>query len=168
MPDIKNNQGKRKLPDSRSYHRLQMQRDMIVEKLRERGCRITKQRLTLIDIILEDDCSSCKEIFYKASRINSNIGSATVYRMVSGLEEIGAISRKNMLRVACSEDCSMEDVCTVVLDDNTTYHLSAREWNQVVQIGLRERGYLGKRKVAAITVRPCECGQEDCERPACN
>lgn len=80
MPDIKNNQGKRKLPDSRSYHRLQMQRDMIVEKLRERGCRITKQRLTLIDIILEDDCSSCKEIFYKASRINSNIGSATVYR----------------------------------------------------------------------------------------
>lgn len=122
MPDIKNNQGKRKLPDSRSYHRLQMQRDMIVEKLRERGCRITKQRLTLIDIILEDDCSSCKEIFYKASRINSNIGSATVYRMVSVLEEIGAISRKNMLRVACSEDCSMEDVCTVVLDDNTTYH----------------------------------------------
>ena len=88
--------------------------------------------------------------------------------MVSVLEEIGAISRKNMLRVACSEDCSMEDVCTVVLDDNTTYHLSAREWNQVVQIGLRERGYLGKRKVAAITVRPCECGQEDCERPACN
>lgn len=168
MPDIKNNQGKRKLPDSRSYHRLQMQRDMIVEKLRERGCRITKQRLTLIDIILEDDCSSCKEIFYKASRINSNIGSATVYRMVSVLEEIGAISRKNMLRVACSEDCSMEDVCTVVLDDNTTYHLSAREWNQVVQIGLRERGYLGKRKVAAITVRPYECGQEDCERPACN
>ena len=101
-----------------------------------------------------------EEIFYKASRINSNIGSATVYRMVSVLEEIGAISRKNMLRVACSEDCSMEDVCTVVLD--------AREWNQVVQTGLRERGYLGKRKVAAITVRPCECGQEDCERPACN
>lgn len=63
-----------------------------------------------------------EEIFYKASRINSNIGSATVYRMVSVLEEIGAISRKNMLRVACSEDCSMEDVCTVVLDDNTTYH----------------------------------------------
>ena len=40
----------------------------------------------------------------------------------------------------------MEDVCTVVLDDNTTYHLSAREWNQVVQTGLRERGYLGKKK----------------------
>ena len=58
-----------------------------------------------------------EEIFYKASRINSNIGSATVYRMVSVLEEIGAISRKNMLRVACSEDCSMEDVCTVVQYD---------------------------------------------------
>ena len=74
MPDNKNNQEKRKLPDSRSYHRTQMQRDMIVEKLKERGCRITKQRLTLLDIILENDCSSCKEIFYKASRVNSNIG----------------------------------------------------------------------------------------------
>ena len=35
MPDNKNNQEKRKLPDSRSYHRTQMQRDMIVEKLKE-------------------------------------------------------------------------------------------------------------------------------------
>lgn len=168
MPDNKNNQEKRKLPDSRSYHRTQMQRDMIVEKLKERGCRITKQRLTLLDIILENDCSSCKEIFYKASRVNSNIGSATVYRMVSVLEEIGAISRKNMLRIAYSEDCVMEDACTVVLDDDTTYHLSARKWNQVVQAGLRECGYLGNHKVSSVTVRPCECEHADCgpEAPA--
>ena len=47
----------------RSYQRTQMQRELIIQKLREQGCRITKQRLMLLDIILEEDCSCCKEIF---------------------------------------------------------------------------------------------------------
>ena len=38
-------------------------KEQIIEKLKENGCRITKQCLVLIDIILENDCSSCKEIF---------------------------------------------------------------------------------------------------------
>lgn len=78
----------------------QMQREMILEKLKEKGCRITKQRLHLIDIILENEVSSCKEIFYKALELDDKIGVATVYRMINLLEEIGAISRKNMYRVA--------------------------------------------------------------------
>ena len=65
-----------------------MQREIIIEKLRERGCRITKQRLTLLDIILKNECSSCKEIFYMASKVDERIGAATVYRMVNVLEEI--------------------------------------------------------------------------------
>lgn len=76
-------------------------KEQIVEKLKENGCRITKQRRMLIDIILENDCSSCKEIFYKASRADEKIGVATVYRMINALEEIGAISRKNMYKVEC-------------------------------------------------------------------
>ena len=56
-------------------------KEQIVEKLKENGCRITKQRRMLIDIILENDCSSCKEIFYKASRADEKIGVATVYRL---------------------------------------------------------------------------------------
>ena len=39
-------------------------KEQIIEKLKENGCRITKQRKMLIDIILENECSSCKEIFY--------------------------------------------------------------------------------------------------------
>ena len=70
-----------------------MQRDLIVQKLRERGCRITKQRLMLLDIILEGECSCCKEIIYRASKKDSQIGTATVYRMINTLEEIGAVSR---------------------------------------------------------------------------
>ena len=73
-----------------------MKKETIIQKLRERGCRITKQRLLLIDIILEQDCSSCKEIYYKASKQDSSIGSATVYRMVNTLEEIGALNRRGI------------------------------------------------------------------------
>ena len=38
-------------------------KEQIIEKLKENGCRITKQRKMLIDIILENESSSCKEIF---------------------------------------------------------------------------------------------------------
>ncbi len=80
-------------------------KEQIIEKLKENGCRITKQRKMLIDIILENECSSCKEIFYKASQEDENIGVATVYRMINALEEIGAINRKNMYKVDCAQDC---------------------------------------------------------------
>ena len=69
-------------------------KEQIIEKLKENGCRITKQRRMLIDIILENECSSCKEIFYRASRQDESIGIATVYRMVNALEEIGVVSRR--------------------------------------------------------------------------
>lgn len=93
-----------------------MQKENIIQKLKERGCRITKQRLMLLDIILEEDCSCCKEIYYKASRLDDKIGTATVYRMVNTLEEIGAISRKNMYRITCDQGCEMENACTIEFD----------------------------------------------------
>lgn len=79
--------------------RTKMQKEMIIQKLKEDGCRITKQRLMLLDVILEEDCSCCKEIYYQASRLDPGIGTATVYRMINTLERIGAISRKNMYKV---------------------------------------------------------------------
>lgn len=152
----------RKLADSRSYRRTKMQKELIITKLKERGCRITKQRLTLLDIILENECSSCKEIFYRAAKVDDSIGTATVYRMVNVLEEIGAISRKNMYKVAYSEHCEMEDACTIVLDDETSYHLSAKKWNEVIRAGLSSCGYLNGQKISAISIRPCECETAEC------
>ena len=127
-------------------------KEHIIEKLKENGCRITKQRLMLIDIILENDCSSCKEIFYKAAKCDEKIGVATVYRMINALEEIGAISRKNMYKVECSEDCEKENGCLIVLDDDTTYHLSPGNWNMVIREGLKKCGYLKGQKVTKIDV----------------
>ena len=80
----------------------QLEKDLIVRKLKEPGCRITRQRMLILDIILEGDFSCCKEIYYRAMEQDSKIGTATVYRMINTLEEIGVISRKNMYKVAVS------------------------------------------------------------------
>ena len=107
-----------------SYQTTKMQREIILTKLKEKGCRITKQRLRLIDIILQNECSSCKEIFYRALEEDDKLGVATVYRMVNLLEDIGAINRKNMYRISCSMNCNKENVCVIGLDDRTICSLS--------------------------------------------
>lgn len=145
-----------------SYHKTQMQKEMILEKLKEKGCRITRQRLNLIDIILENDCSSCKEIFYRALEQDEKMGVATVYRMVNLLEEIGAINRKNMYRVAYSENCTMENACTIELDDGTVHQLSAKMWNSVILFGLQACGYLKEQRVTSVAIKPCECEVPSC------
>ena len=78
-------------------------KDIIISRLKQQGCRITKQRLMLLDVILEEDCSSCKEIYYKASKIDPSIGSATVYRMINTLEDIGVISRRSIYEIAVDD-----------------------------------------------------------------
>lgn len=70
------------------------EKERIVQKLKDNGCRITKQRLEILDVILEKRCTSCKEIFFYASRRDDRIGIATVYRMVGALEEAGVLSRE--------------------------------------------------------------------------
>ncbi len=149
---------KKAAQEHRNYHRTQMQKEMVIQLLKKQGCRITKQRLMLLDVILEEECSCCKEIYYKASCIDSSIGAATVYRMINILEDIGAISRKNMYRIACgcSEECHVQDACTIEFDDDTVYHLSAKNWNSVIKAGLEACGYVAQ-GIRSVTVRPCEC-----------
>lgn len=139
LPKVKKNTQNTR--NDRSYHRTQMQKEIIIQKLKQRGCRITRQRLMLLDVILEEECSCCKEIYYKAAKRDDKIGSATIYRMVNMLEEIGAISRKNMYRIACGELQDKEHVCMIELDDNTVIELSPKKWNQIIKTGLDSCGY---------------------------
>ena len=145
--------------ESANYHRTRMQREIVLQKLKERGCRITKQRQMLLDVILQQECASCKEIYYKAIVLDAGIGSATVYRMVNLLEEIGAISRKNMYRISCCMDCSKENACVIELDDNSVCQLSAQNWYKVITEGLKSCGYVDGQKVTSVTVESCanEC-----------
>ena len=128
----------------------QLEKELIVRKLKEHGCRITKQRMLILDIILEGDFSCCKEIYYRASALDPKIGVATVYRMINTLESIGAISRKNMYRVACST----KGACTVELDDDTICHLSGQKLNEVIRAGLRACGEIHEQNIRTLAVLP--------------
>ena len=139
-----------------NYQRTRMQKDVVIQELKKRGCRITKQRRMLLEVILENECSCCKENKNKASRLDPGIGSATVYRMVNLLEEIGAISRRNMYKIVRNPDCKDESVCTIELDDNTVQKLSKDSFNNVVLTGLKACGYIDKQEIERMFVNSCD------------
>ena len=114
-----------------------MNREEIIQKLTARGCRITKQRLTILDIILEGDCSSCKEIHYKASKLDPGIGMATVYRMVNSLEEIGAITRKNIYLV----EATVQGRSLVALQDHLGTEFNGTEHNISIEQKKKEKDF---------------------------
>lgn len=84
-------------------------KDYLIRELKKNGCRITSQRRLLIDIILSDECSSSKEIYYQALKKDPSIGMATVYRMVKTLEVSGLIQRKNMYRINYEPFCNSDE-----------------------------------------------------------
>ncbi len=138
------------------------QREIIIQQLREAGCRITKQRLVVLDIILNGDPSCVKEIYREAIKVDKNIGTATVYRMVNTLEEIGVLNRKNMYQVDCStcdnrcpdDDCdsncpggsclACETNVVVTLDDDTKLVISRDELSKLLEAGLHATGKVDK------------------------
>ena len=63
------------------------QREQIISELKRRGKRMTDQRKIMLDVILEGRWSSCKEIYYEASKRDPG------YRMIAVLEEIGVLNR---------------------------------------------------------------------------
>ena len=130
-------------------------KDEIIEQLKENGCRITKQRKLLIDIILKDDCASCKEIYYKASKQDKRIGVATVYRMINALEEIGAISRQNLYKIECGKGCCNDGGCEIILEDDTICRLSKEKLDQIIREGIRQYGYLSTGKKVSKIIYHC-------------
>ena len=127
------------------------EKDIIISRLKEQGCRITKQRLMLLDVILEEDFSSCKEIYYKAVKKDPKIGAATVYRMVNTLEEMGAITRKNMYKIAHDEEDN--GGYTVRLNDNSSINLSEKKWSKIIESGLEACGYIKDQKITSVVGR---------------
>ncbi len=76
-----------------------MSNEQIVEALKESGMRITKQRLLVADVIADNDGASCKDICCIVRGKDSSVGTATVYRMIKVLEDIGVIERIDMIKL---------------------------------------------------------------------
>ena len=136
------------------YQRSNMQRSAIMNRLRQAGCRITKQRKIILDIILQEECTCCKEIYFLASKRDPNIGMATIYRMINLLEEIGALKRKRAYRI-CNEESPVH-ICSVKLDDDTSIRLDGEKLRQVIEKGMESFGYLHDRRVRSISMESGE------------
>ena len=136
------------------YQRSNMQRSAIMNRLRQAGCRITKQRKIILDIILQEECACCKEIYFLASKRDPNIGMATIYRMINLLEEIGALKRKRAYRI-CNEESPVH-ICSVKLDDYTSIRLDGEKLRQVIEKGMESFGYLHDRRVRSVSMESGE------------
>lgn len=127
------------------YQYTQMQKDKIVQKFKMEGGRMTRQRELVLDIILNGDCSCCKEIYYRALEKDPDIGVATIYRMVNKLEEMGVISRKNMYKIENqTKRKPAKGSCVIELEDDSIYQLNSGKWKQVMEAGLKACGYTTK------------------------
>lgn len=140
-----------------NYQRTKMQKDIIIQKLKDEGLRITTQRLRLLDIILEEECSSCKEIYYKTCKLGYGIGTATIYRMINTLESIGAINRRNMYKIHCEGDDNLDEVCTVEFMDSSVCHISAGNLKTVIIEGLKACGYADNNNIKSVSVKEYDC-----------
>lgn len=137
----------RKTPENENTE-YGMIKKSIIEQLRERGCRITKQRELLVDIILKERCNNCKEIYYMAAKQDPKIGIATVYRMMNTLEEIGALKWRNEYRI-CEQETKKTGYL-VEFKDSSSIELKYEMVHEILERGLESRGYLRGRKIRRV------------------
>ena len=148
----------------------------ILKKLKDSGYRITKTRIMLLHIVLNEECTSCKELYIKARQCNLEIGLATIYRFINTLEDIGILKRKNIqtmlpyntnapfyevqkeLKQTKKENhqvtlITANSELSIVLEDHTTYHLTESEWKKVLETGLSACGFSMHKKIATVIMR---------------
>ena len=128
-----------------------MQKSTIIEKLREQGFRITKQRELWIDIILGDTCKCCKEVYFEATRHEPGLGMATVYRTVEALEKIGALKRRIPYQV-CAEEEKLFPGCMVELEDGSVIKLEPDMMEKVLEAGILQCGLTEGRQVKELSM----------------
>ena len=138
------------------------QEQAILTILKEKGYRITNQRKLLIDIIFNEDCTCCKEIYYKAHKKDSTIGIATVYRMLNTLEEIGAIDRRNLYKYSCNGKCHDYDGCAITMENGREITLSDDELKKVLAEGLKAKGYVKNGEVEMVNLLEKDCISKAC------
>jgi Fur family ferric uptake transcriptional regulator len=125
-----------------------MSADDIYARLKENGLRLTEQRRIIIDIITTDNYSC-----FLAHKRDSSIGIATVYRMINVLEDIGAISRKNIEKTNCNgRCCDMKGGCTVVTDDSKQIILSEEDLQEALKYIMEKNGYADVDAIKAVLV----------------
>lgn len=122
------------------FQRGSMNKEAVAERLRAEGYKITKQREILLDIILSEECSNCKEIYYKAIHKDKKIGIATIYRMLSAMESVGALVRGNAYKFPDEYIIEKREMYQVEFSDGSQFPVSGVQLSRIISKGLVEYG----------------------------
>ena len=129
---------------------VQVEKDQILELLRQQGFRVTKQRRQILDVILEHECTSCKEIYYRAIQKNSRIGMATVYRMVNTLTDLGVLK---MASLKPEIQKGTGNGCEITLRNQEVIELTEGEWKDILSTVLRKKGFHSGSEIERVVIK---------------
>ena len=103
--------------------------DQLKDKMKNRGCKLTPQRRSVLDIIIENEGRhlSAEEIYEQVKKKCPEIGLATVYRTMQMFDEIGIVYKQNF-----EDGRSRYEICTG--DDHQHHHLICRSCNKVIEV----------------------------------
>lgn len=133
--------------------RVAREKDKILDLLRSRGFRITKQRKLILDIVFEQECTCCKEIYYQASKRDKSIGVATVYRMMNVLTDLGVFQVNAPYRLLQEEPDLGRNGFQVILKDRSVVEFDGEEWQNVLSTALRQKGYTGRPEIERVILK---------------
>ncbi|MDF2944013.1 MAG: Ferric uptake regulation protein [Herbinix sp.] len=137
-------------PDNHLFITTVHKKDLILSELRRRGYKITNQRELIIDIILKNKFSSCKEIYYQVVMKDSSIGIATIYRMVKMLEELGIIDRKKLFQISYDNLIGILSDQIILIDEEKATELVAGDWYTALKQTLKANGFIGNHEISVI------------------
>ena len=105
--------------------------EVLKEKLKSTGFKITPQRRAIIEVLIEnDDKHLSSEEIYDKVRVNCpEIGLATVYRTMQLLDEIDAISRLNL-----DDGCIRYEINVEGEDSHHHHHLICSECGKIIEV----------------------------------
>ncbi|MGL5313683.1 MAG: Fur family transcriptional regulator [Peptostreptococcaceae bacterium] len=105
--------------------------DILKEKLKETGFKITPQRRAIVDILLRNNSEhlSSEEI-YDLVRVDCpEIGLATVYRTMQLLDEVGVISKLNL-----DDGCIRYELSLDKEDCHNHHHLICKKCGKIMEV----------------------------------
>lgn len=104
--------------------------DMLKDRLKEKGSKLTPQRRATLNVIIENkgEHLNTEEIYELVRKDCPEIGLATVYRTLQLLEEMEIISRINL-----DDGCSRYEIKTDD-EDHQHHHLICQKCNKIIEV----------------------------------
>lgn len=133
---------------------ISMKKEEAIACLKKQGFRITKQRKIIIDIILKEPCSCCKEIYVMASKKDDGIGIATVYRTVDALEKAEILKRKVSYQLCRQNKRKYSGYLLIELEDGSAVKLDDATVKKMIEQGMKEWGMSEGKRIKEVFL-PC-------------